>query len=115
MRALLASTLCLSLGLTSCFPTNPRARTIAKLSEGGVIVAGIAMLSIVNSGAECDAKGQPGVPDSNCHSTANALGDIGFGLILTGLIGFIATVSTAPDDKPDPPAAVTAPPPPPKP
>jgi hypothetical protein len=112
MRAV-ALTLCIS--LVACFPNNPRARTISKISEGGAVLAGIVLLAVSNSGADCEAKGQPGVPDSNCRSNEGAISDIGLGLILVGLAGFIATVSTTPDDKPPQPILIEAPKPDPKP
>ena len=92
MRAVLASALSLSL-LAGCFPTNPQYRTYAKLGEGAAIVGGIAMLYGVNSGADC--MNGPAGPDTSCKDKASVLGDVGLGLILVGLIGFIATVSTA--------------------
>lgn len=94
-----ASLLCVTV-LAACFPENPRARTIAKYAEGGVVLAGIAILAVANSGADCDAHGQPGVPDSNCQSSSGTASTIGFSLILVGLLGFIATISTTPPDKP---------------
>jgi len=93
-----ASLLCVTI-LAACFPENPRARTIAKYSEGGAILAGIAILAVANSGADCDATGQPGVPDSNCQKSSGTASTVGFSLILVGLLGFIATVSTTPVDK----------------
>ncbi|MGE0867215.1 MAG: hypothetical protein AB7P03_01540 [Kofleriaceae bacterium] len=92
-----------------CFPHNARARRIAKISEGAAILAGIGMLAVVNSGAECEHN--PIMPNDSCKDKAEILGDIGLGLILAGLIGFIATVSTSPDDQGStPPQSTTAPP-----
>lgn len=88
----------------ACFPHNARHRTIAKAVEGGVLVGGIAMLAIVNTGADCQTE-VPGEIDQDCETKATILGNIGLGLILAGLVGFIATVSTSPDDKPDAPAS----------
>jgi hypothetical protein len=93
-----ASLLCVTL-LAACFPENPKARTIAKISEGGAVLAGIAILAVANSGADCDAHGQPGVPDSNCQSSSGTASTIGLSMIVVGLLGFIATVSTTPVDK----------------
>lgn len=93
-----ASLLCVTV-LAACFPENPKARTIAKVSEGGVVLAGIAVLAIANSGADCDAHGTPGIPDSNCQSSSGTASTIGLSLIVVGLLGFIATVSTTPVDK----------------
>jgi len=98
-----AVALIVSLSLLGCFPPNPQKRTYAKLTEGGMIVAGIGLNFLVNSEADCDAMApMPGVMD-NCKTKGAVLGDVGFGLILAGLVGFIATISTAEDDKPTPP------------
>ncbi|MGE0547736.1 MAG: hypothetical protein AB7O24_31615 [Kofleriaceae bacterium] len=85
-----------------CFPHNARARRIAKFSEGAAILAGIGMLAVINSGADCEH--DPIMPNEPCKDKAEILGDIGLGLILAGLIGFIATVSTSPDDQGSTPA-----------
>ena len=105
MRAV-AVVLSLSL-LTACFPNNERHRTIAKITEGGFVAGGIAILAVANTGADCDMAMRPG-ENPDCKSDAGLVGGIGLSMIILGLVGFIATVSTAPDDKPAPP-----PPPPP--
>src|SRR5262245_17195111 len=97
-----AVALLLSVTMLGCFPHDPHARTTAKLVEGGSILAGIGLNFLVNSGADCDVMAMPGVMD-NCKTKGAVLGDLGFGLILAGVVGFIATVSTADDDKPTPP------------
>ena len=43
------------------------------------------------------------------RSTADVMGTLGLGLILAGLSGFIVTVSTSPEDKPDQPANMLPP------
>ena len=92
-----------SLSLLGCFPHDPHARTISKLSEGGAVVAGIVVLALAGTGADCDAHIMTsGMPDSSCHTKATVLSDIGLGLLIGGLVGFIATVSTAEEDKPTP-------------
>ena len=40
------------------------------------------------------------MPNSSCRTKAEIFGNVGLTLILAGFIGFIATVSTAEDDKP---------------
>ena len=66
-----------------------------------MLAAGIALLAVVNSGADCDQEmGLGVVPDKNCKSNAGALGGLGLGLIIVGMIGFLATVTTTPDDPP---------------
>jgi hypothetical protein len=121
----------LSVSLLGCFPHNEKARTYAKYVEGGLIVAGIGaeVLANRNTGANCDMmSGQIGY-NADCHSKNEIYGGVGLGMILVGLTGFIATISTAEDDKSDEvqpviikaqdqakpevklPAGVTAPPP----
>lgn len=100
MRAAVALTISASLLAGACFPNNAKHRMYAQLGEGGALVAGIGLLYLVNSGADCDMMSMPGgEPDDSCKTKATVLGDIGLGLILVGLIGFIATVSTSEDDK----------------
>lgn len=99
-----AVALVMAVSLLGCFPHNPRARTISKWSEGAAIVAGIAMEAIVSNGADCDAMAMPGIPtrNSSCHNRAAILGGVGIALIFGGLLGFVATISTEPDEKPVP-------------
>ena len=98
MRAVaLAVTLSLVSAQIGCFPDNPKQRTIAKLTEGGVLAAGIIMEALTNSTADCTVS-TPGEPDSGCKSSASFYGDVGVVLILAGLVGFISTISTTPDD-----------------
>jgi hypothetical protein len=55
---------------------------------------------VSSTGADCDQSMMiSGLNDSGCKSHASTLGGIGLALILGGLGGFIATVSTTPDDK----------------
>ncbi len=106
MRAALSSLLITTLTAGGCYLENPRHRTIAKVSEGTVALGGIALLAVVNSGADCMTD-IPGMPDQDCESRAALLGNLGLGLLLAGLAGFIVTVSTSPEDDPDQPAATT--------
>ena len=100
MRAAVALLISVSMFASACFPNNKRHQLYAKLAEGGALVAGIGMLYVVNSGADCDMMSAPGgQPDEDCKSKASILGTVGLGLILVGLVGFIATVSTSEDDK----------------
>lgn len=108
MRAV-AALISLSVVLGACFPGNPKAQTYAKITEGAVAVAGITILAFVNTGADCDAMGIPGMPDTSCRDKATIVGDVGLGLLLAGLIGFITTISTSEDDKPS--STATSPPP----
>jgi hypothetical protein len=107
MRAAVAFVITASLLAGACFPNNPKHRMYAQLGEGAALAGGITMLYFVNSGADCDMNSAPGgEPDDGCKTKATVLGDIGLGLILIGLVGFIATVSTAEDAKPTPTVVV---------
>ena len=92
------------LSLTACFPNSKRHRTYAKIGEGAAIAGGIGLLYVTNTGADCDQMRGLDGDASGCRGNAKVLGTIGLGLILAGLTGFIATVSTSPEDKPDQPA-----------
>ena len=88
----------------ACFPQNAKHRTYAKVGEGVALASGIALLYAVSSGADCDQMRKLGDPASSCRDGASIASGIGLGLILLGLGGFIATVSSSPDDD-DAPAA----------
>jgi hypothetical protein len=115
MRAV-ALAVSVSLLSGACFPHNPRARTYAKATEGAFLGAGIIMEALTNAGADCMVS-TPGEPDSGCKDSASLYGGMGVVLILAGLLGFVATISTTPDDddkprqeiKAKPPAPVTEP------
>lgn len=102
MKPLVA--LLVSLSLAACFPNNAKHRTYAKLGEGAALAGGIAMLAVVNSGADCDKMRSVTDDNAGCRGNADVLGTVGLGLIIAGMVGFIATVSTSPDDKPETPA-----------
>jgi hypothetical protein len=107
MRAAVALVLSLTLFSGACFPNNPKHQTYAKLGEGASMALGIGLLLAVNTGADCDMKSLAGVQsDESCKTRATVLGDAGLALILIGLVGFIATVSTAEDAKPTPTVVV---------
>jgi hypothetical protein len=92
-----AVALLVSLSLLGCFPHNPKARTYAKIGEGTAILAGIAISAFANTTADCDEMSIPGLEDSGCRSQAKWLSTAGVVLIVGGLLGFVATVSTAED------------------
>jgi hypothetical protein len=100
MKPLVA--LLVMLSLTACFPNSAKHRTYAKLGEGAALASGIGMLYMVNSGADCDQMRTIDDDASGCRSNATILGTVGLSLILAGLVGFIATVSTSPEDQPEP-------------
>ena len=101
MKAVVAALVAVS--LTACFPNNKKHRTYAKIGEGAAIASGIGLLYFTSSGADCDAMRGIGSDTSGCRANADVMSAIGFGLILAGLSGFIVTVSTSPEDKPDQP------------
>jgi hypothetical protein len=85
--------------VAGCFPHDPHKRTIAKIAEGGSLVTGIAISAFANTGADCDTNNtMPGHDPSDCRTTAKWLSTLGVTLILAGLLGFVATVSTAEDE-----------------
>lgn len=91
-----------SIAILGCFPHNKPMQRYSKYAEGGAIVSGIGLEFLANTGADCDLMGGPGsAPSQNCHSHATLLGDLGVGLMLAGLLGFVATVSTDETDKED--------------
>jgi hypothetical protein len=97
MRAVAAM---LSVALLGCFPHNHKAATYSKLVEGALIVGGVGLEFLANSGADCEQNGALGMSTSGCKTTGSVLGGVGLGMILAGLTGFIATISTEEDDKP---------------
>lgn len=98
MRAIAATLLSLSVLSAGCFPHNAKKRTIAQLGEGGFVVGGIVILAVSNTNADCDSMVMVGDDTSACKDRATLISNIGFGLLLAGLVGFIATVTTAVDD-----------------
>ncbi|HEY4059926.1 MAG TPA: hypothetical protein VGM39_25095 [Kofleriaceae bacterium] len=97
MRTSVALVAALAVSTGACFPNNAHYRTIAKYSEGGAILAGLAILAVAKTGADCRTD-VANMPDADCQDRAELVGDVGLGLLLSGLIGFIATVSTSEDD-----------------
>jgi hypothetical protein len=86
--------------MIGCFPHNRKARTISKYAEGGSLLAGVGLEFLANSGADCQQMAGPLQSDSSCHTKATVMGDLGVALILAGMLGFVATVSTD-EDKDD--------------
>lgn len=103
-RAVVALLVSISMLMIGCFPHDAGKRRIAKIAEGGSLVTGIAISAFANTGADCDEMAMAGV-ETSCRTNAKILSTIGVTLILAGLIGFIATVSTAEDE--DKTSAVT--------
>ncbi len=96
---------------TACFPENARYRAYAKISEGVALAAGVVLLAVSTTQADCDSSMMISGLNQNadCKSHASTLSGLGLGLILLGLGGFVATVSTTPDDK-TPTITIKAPP-----
>jgi len=90
------------LAVSACFPHDAHKRTLAKYAEGAALIAGIGLEYAANSQADCDQMKVAGMPDGNCGLKGTAIGDVGVGLILAGLVGFIVTVSTSEEDAPQP-------------
>lgn len=114
MRVAVALVTSCALLMGACFPDNEKHRTIAKITEGGFVIGGVAMLAVVNTSADCKPD-VAGMPDVACEDRAQLVSSIGLAMILAGLIGFITTVSTSPDDKPDSPSTAPEAPPQPEP
>jgi len=104
MKAAVA--LAVSISLLGCFPNNARHRTYAKYAEGVALVGGIAISAFANTGADCDEMSMAGV-DNNCRTTATWLSTTGVVLIVAGLLGFVATISTAEDDSESTPRVIS--------
>jgi len=98
MKAAVALAVSVSLLLIGCFPNNARHRTYAKYTEGGMLVTGIIISALANTGADCDEMMMAGKPVDDCRTTAKWLSTAGVVLILGGLLGFVATIATAEDD-----------------
>lgn len=106
MKAAVA--LAVSLSLLGCFPNNARHRTYAKYAEGAALIAGIAISAVSNTGADCDTDNMNMInADDDCRTKAQWLGTIGVALILGGLLGFVATISTAEDDSESTPRVIS--------
>ncbi len=85
----------LTLSMVACFPGQPKHQRYAKLTEGGFLVGGIAILAVANTGADCDMMARLPGENADCKSSAGFQGGIGLAMILAGLVGFAATVATA--------------------
>jgi len=92
--------LLVSVSLLACFPHNHKARLYAELGEGAALVGGIAVAAVAGTSADCDEMAMPGIDVSACRNRATVLGGVGVALIVAGLLGFVATISTAEEDKP---------------
>jgi hypothetical protein len=106
MRAALALTLATTLLFgAGCFPHSVRNRTIAEIAEGAVLASGVILEATVTTTADCQAEL---APPANCGANGTRNGAIGVGLILTGLVAFIATISSA-EEQANSPIVTTTP------
>src|SRR5580698_2617425 len=107
MRSALALTLVTALlpFSTGCFPHSARNRAIAEIAEGAVLVGGVVLESTVTTTADCQADL---APPPNCGANGTRNGAIGVGLILTSLVAFIATISSA-EEQANSPIVTTTP------
>jgi hypothetical protein len=96
-RALIAVVAAVALLATGCFPHNKKHRRIAYAVELGVLGTGVAVLALSPPGADCDRD------DDACLSRANTLSGIGVFLLLAGLGGLVATISSAEEAATPPP------------
>ena len=101
--------LAILLALSACYPHDVHKRTLAKYAEGASLVTGIALEFAANSQADCDQMKVAGMADGNCGIKGAVLGDLGVGMMLAGLVGFIVTVSTSEEDAPQPAITVQKP------
>jgi hypothetical protein len=109
MRAAVALLVSVAVMSAGCFPHNAARRQQAKYAEGGALVAGILVSALSNTGADCDSMAMQGIDPTSCRTKARVLGTVGLALILAGLLGFVATVSTAEDDNDAKPVTTVVP------
>ena len=92
MRAALALTLATGLLGGGCFPHSARNRGIAEIAEGVLLAGGVILETQVTTTADCQADVSP---PPNCGANGTRNGSIGVAMILTALVAFIATISSA--------------------
>lgn len=89
-RALLV----LVLVTSACFPESARHRRYAKLGEGAAVLGGIALQYVART--SCMPRSQGTLVEDDCTNEDIEL--VGLGLIFAGVVGFAATMMTAPDE-----------------
>jgi len=99
MRPVLALTLAAGLFSGGCFPHSARNRAIAEIAEGVLLAGGVGLEATVTTTADCQAELSP---DPNCGKSGSRNSAIGVAIILTSLVGFIATISSAEDQSASP-------------
>ena len=110
MRAALALTLATGLLGGGCFPHSARNRGIAEIAEGVLLAGGVILETQVTTTADCQADVSP-PPGCGANGTRN--GAIGVAMILTALVAFIATISSAENESTAPVIVNSTPPAPP--
>jgi len=83
---------------TACFPNNAKHRMYTQITEGVSLAAGIGLLAVSSTQADCDMDIGLGMPRQDCKSKAGLISGVGLTMILLGLVGFAATTTTAVDD-----------------
>jgi hypothetical protein len=107
MRSALALTLATAMFGGGCFPHNARHRAIAEIAEGALLAGGVILETQVTTTADCEAML---APPANCGADGTRNGGIGVALILTSLVAFIATISSAEEAAAAPVVVNSAPP-----
>ena len=110
MRSALALTLVTGLLGGGCFPHSARNRGIAEIAEGVLLAGGVILETQVTTTADCEADVSP---PPNCGANGTRNGSIGVAMILTALVAFIATISSAENESTAPIITNSAPPAPP--
>ncbi|HEY1816242.1 MAG TPA: hypothetical protein VGG74_28035 [Kofleriaceae bacterium] len=108
MRSALALTLATAMLGGGCFPHSAKNRAIAEIAEGALLAGGVVLEATVTTTADCQAMVSPG-PGCGANGTRN--GGIGVAMILTSLVAFIATISSAEIESTVPIITNSAPPP----
>lgn len=98
MRSALALTLVAAM-VGGCFPHSPKKRMIAEIIEGALVAGGVGLEATVTTTADCQANLDA---TASCSATGQRNGAIGVAMILTGIVAFIATISSASDDTASP-------------
>ena len=78
----------------ACFPESARHRRYAKLGEGAAVLGGIALQYVART--TCMPRSPGMLVEHDC--TRDNIEAIGLGLIFVGLVGFAATMMTAPSE-----------------
>ncbi|HEY3806179.1 MAG TPA: hypothetical protein VGL61_26430 [Kofleriaceae bacterium] len=108
MRSALALTLATAMLGGGCFPHSAKKRAIAEIAEGALLAGGVVLEATVTTTADCEAMVSP---SAGCGANGTRNGGIGVAMILTGLVAFIATISSAENEAAAPIITNSTPPP----